>query len=110
MKKSRSPAELLEGMKHMSIQFVSYDGSFPNLCSGILELQIEGRVVTFGNRNNCDYQAFWFSSGGCDNYEPFEGDWCVVEKMLPDFLKPYSDVLAEILNENIPKGCCGGCI
>ena len=45
------------------VKFISYDGELPNLCSGILTLEIEGKTVTFGSNNCCDYDRFWISGG-----------------------------------------------
>ena len=30
------------------VEFISYTGRYPNLCSGILTLRIDGKEVTFG--------------------------------------------------------------
>lgn len=94
----------------LNIEFVSYNGDYPNLCSGVLQLKVEGRVLKFGCWGDCDYPSFWRSGGGFDDdYNAYYGDWIISEKELPDFLKPYVDVISKLLNENVPKGCCGGC-
>lgn len=31
-----------------NVKFVSYTGDFPNLCSGVLTLEIDGNPVSFG--------------------------------------------------------------
>ena len=31
-----------------NIKFISYDGTYPTLCSGKLTVEIDGKVVTFG--------------------------------------------------------------
>ena len=31
------------------VKFVSYTGKFPNLCSGVLTLNIDGKEVKFGH-------------------------------------------------------------
>lgn len=97
----------------MKIKFVDYTGKWPNLCSGKLTLDIERRIITFGYETGCDFPKFW-SSGGCCYFRPEEvvekGDWEVDKDELPDELKEYSEQIKKILNENIPKGCCGGCL
>lgn len=100
----------------MNIKFISYDGSFPNLCSGTLTLEIDGKVKTFHPyREDVDYHFFWTSGG----YVSFDEDWIeyvscgpweLMEKCLPDELKPYGKQLIDIFNENVPHGCCGGCV
>jgi hypothetical protein len=32
----------------MNIEFVSYNGKYPNLCSGKLTVKIDGKEVSFG--------------------------------------------------------------
>lgn len=32
----------------MDIKFISYTGKYPNLCDGILTLEIDGEQVSFG--------------------------------------------------------------
>lgn len=90
----------------MKIEFVSYDGGFPCLCSGILTLKIDGRAVKFGGNYG---KQFWESGGYLDeNYEPVDGDWIINERDLPKELRPYAGIIEEIFNENVPCGCCGG--
>lgn len=36
------------------------------------------------------------------------GDWRISK--LPDDLEPYRDEILKVVNENVPHGCCGGCI
>lgn len=58
------------------VEFVSYDGAYPNLCTGQLVLKINGR-------------------------------WSID---LPEDLEPLRKEIEECINENIPHGCCGGCV
>ena len=37
------------------VEFVSYTGTYPNLCSGVLTLRIDGEEVRFGH----DYFESW---------------------------------------------------
>ena len=111
----------------MNIEFVSYTGKYPNLCNGILTLKIDNEIVKFGNDckkdwdynlkryKNGNYEKFWISGGSCyfGNYYS-EGHvtskkWELDYLILPDFLKPYSDKLIDVFNDNVPYGCCGGC-
>jgi len=102
----------------MEIKFISYDGSFPNLCSGDLKLDIDGKVYTFGGygHNGPDhYDCFW-SSGGSVWFDDDWGDhissgpWVISKDELPDFLKSEYKKISRIFNENVPFGCCGGCV
>lgn len=86
---------------------IKYDGRFPNLCSGHLIVIIDDIPWDFGE--------YCLVSGGhiCRNEEwdmwAESGPWEVSDwpKNFPEDLK--ESVLATI-NEEIPWGCCGGCI
>ena len=102
----------------MKIEFISYDGRFPNLCSGILTLRIDGGEKTFGSsyRGDTDYPRFWHSGGACgfnsdwsESYTETE-PWEIDTNELPDELKQYAEELIDIFNNNVPYGCCGGCL
>lgn len=106
-----------------NIEFVSYDGSYPNLCSGILTVKINGNTTTFGYdwSNDCikpNYPPFW-KSGGCASFDKnwnscvSEGDWELDIDNGHSFPKDILAVLPDIIkvmNENVPHGCCGGCL
>lgn len=83
-----------------NVEFISYDGSSPNLCGGELTLKIDGKFKRF---ENC------LVSGGTvtSDYLTEEGPWTVD---LPDEYKHLEDVVTKLVNENVERGCCGGCI
>lgn len=109
-------------MRNMEIKFVSYTGEYPCLCFGVLTLLIDGRETTFGDPDPWhgiayDHRPFWGSGGivylndnGDGEYYVTEGDWKVHDERLPVPLKPYSKELAGIMNKNVPRGHCGGCL
>lgn len=94
-----------------NVEFISYDGKYPNLCSGTLALRIEGKVVRFGWDKPLGY--FWSSGGDC-GYKPESyvdyGKWIINEDELPDEYKKYVDEIDKVFNNNVPHGCCGGCL
>lgn len=98
----------------MKIKFVSYDGRYPNLCSGKLTLKIDDKEVTFGYHGN--YPSFWCSGGRvCAdkdwNFTVESGPWEFSDiRDLPDFLKGHEQELINIFNDNVGWGCCGGCV
>ena len=86
------------------IEFVSYNGEYPNLCSGELVLRIDGKEVNFGScLCSGGYVIFddnWCEHVGC-------GEWSVD---VPEEFAQYADEITEVVNDNVPWGCCGGCV
>lgn len=86
------------------VKFVSYSGRYPNLCSGILTLNIDGIDVIFGNKfidNTAQYPRFWES--GCGD------EWKIDVMELPEDFRRYAAEIDRVFNENVEHGCCGGC-
>ena len=106
------------------IQFISNDGDYPNLCSGTLVICIKECVEDFNscaekNHINCkEYHLknVLMSGGTCgfrNDYAEdycYQGEWDVNEYNLPDELKPFKKEIKKVVNENVPLGCCGGCL
>lgn len=96
------------------VEFVSYDGKFPNLCSGVLTVKINGKEVKFGNNlmSQGNEDKFWYSGGGCDfkEFTTIQGKWKINYLMLKDEYKLYASELIEVFNQNVKYGCCGGCL
>lgn len=97
------------------IKFISYDGEYPNLCSGTLTLEIDGEKKTFGYFD-CDYDPFWTSGGCCGFYNDYSeeyienNEWKIDKDSLPDKLKGSYKEIKELFNRNVHWGCCGGCL
>ena len=87
------------------VEFVSYDGEFPALCCGVLTLKINGKPYVFPP--NC------MRTGGCitfddDYFEHIEhGPWSII---VPEELSQFKEEITKCVNENVPWGCCGGCV
>lgn len=97
------------------IKFIEYTGKYPNLCTGILTLDIDGEIVTFGGWGG--YQPFWYSGGKCgfldSNYDETyceTKEWNLNKSALPNKYKNMGKELIQIFNKNVRWGCCGGCI
>ena len=93
------------------VEFISYTGRYPNFCSGVLTLKIDGEEVTFGKWNdNADYSSFWESGGGLDrDYEPYHAPWIIDAEAIPEKYRKYAKDIGQVFNANVPFGCCGGC-
>ncbi|MBO7060141.1 MAG: hypothetical protein J6W54_03460 [Fibrobacter sp.] len=92
-----------------TFEFVSYDGEFPSLCSGILKIRVDGKEYELG--------PHVLESGGSvsfdENWEDSisNGPWRICEYYeLPEELKPFKTEITELVNDNVTFGCCGGCV
>lgn len=117
------------------VKFISYTGKYPNLCSGVLTLEIDGKQYKFGHNfmnhhyddvakkwiqtdedpDNPNFNKFWHSGGNvtCDgdwNWSVHHGEWKFDIEDLPDQFKELASEIDEVFNENVEYGCCGGCI
>lgn len=91
------------------VKFVSYTGVYPNLCSGVLTLEINGDKVAFGYGTS--NRPFWCSGGGITaDYDIFSGEWIIDAECIHPAYRQYVNEIARVFNENVPHGCCGGCI
>ena len=91
---------------NVKIEFLGYDGAYPCLCYGTLKIRVNGKLYCLENA---------LISGGRvthdDNWD-FDvetGDWEVDLTQFPK-LEKYKEQITELVNNNVPKGCCGGCI
>lgn len=95
-----------------NVRFISYSGEYPNLCSGELTLEIEGKKYKFGGYDPHNYPRFW-ESGGCCYCRAGQtktGEWQIDCSDLPSSLQKYVYEIDEVFNANVTWGCCGGCI
>ena len=91
--------------KISKVKFINYTGAYPNLCSGILTLEIDGKVVEF--------PKYCMNSGG---YVSFDSDWHEIVEYgdwsvdIPEEYLEYKEEILQVVNKNVPQGCCGGCV
>lgn len=84
------------------VEFISYSGAYPNLCSGELVLKINGETVYFENALSSG-RAVWFDGDWLEHVE--SGAWSI---SVPEKYLEFKDKIEECVNANIPWGCCGG--
>jgi hypothetical protein len=94
-------------MKNKRLKFISYDGEYPNLCNGTLVMELDGKKIKF--------PPFCLRSGGSVTFDNdwneivSQGSWSI--RNFPDnFPEELKNEAEELVNENIPEGCCGGCV
>jgi hypothetical protein len=93
------------------VKFVSYTGKYPNLCSGVLALEIDGEEHRFGY-NSGQHEPFWTSGGKCwftNGYADAhvsEGTWNIDVSRLPEYFKAYAAEIDEVFNSCVEHGCC----
>jgi len=86
---------------------IEYDGGYPNLCRGTLVVIINGKRWKFSD--------YCLSSGGCIIFDKDwvehvgHGPWSIYE-WPKNFPKKYKEEVLQEINEQIPWGCCGGCV
>ena len=114
-------------IKESHVEFVNYTGQYPNRCEGILVLRIDGETVCFGTKlalenarwtkkleekeENTLFGPFWESGGSCHaRYGCERGEWVISVEELPEKYRNYALEIDKVFNENVPWGCCGGCI
>ena len=86
------------------VEFVSYSGAFPNLCSGTLVLRIDGKEVVF-NQALVSGGYVTFDDDWCEHV--YSGEWSV---RVPKEYEHYKSEITRVVNENVESGCCGGCV
>ena len=90
-----------------TLEFKSYDGEYPNLCSGKLIMTLDGKDVEF--HKHCLDSGGYVTFDENWNEEVGEGEWTITD--FPDnFPEELKEKATDIVNTNIPHGCCGGCV
>ena len=89
------------------VEFISYNGGYPCLCYGTLEIKVNGKQYKL-NRVLLSGGSVWFDDNMEEHIE--EGPWEINESELPIELKPYIKQIEEVVNDNVEYGCCGGCV
>lgn len=91
-------------------EFISYSGKYPNLCFGTLVFKFNGRLISGDVVLHSGGNA-GFDSAGNEYVE--KGPWkSVLSWDFKDYpeLNEWGIELLQMINENVPFGCCGGCL
>lgn len=89
------------------LKFISYDGSYPNLCSGTLVISLDDIEYSM-EYCMCSGGSVWFDDNWDEHVE--EGKWTIRYESLPEPLRPFVSEIENLVNENVRWGCCGGCV
>lgn len=83
---------------------ISYDGSYPNLCSGTLTIKCKGQTWKIERLRSGG--GVWFDKEWSEHID--SGPWTID---FPDvFPECYRDKVTEMVNDQVGWGCCGGCV
>lgn len=86
---------------------IDYDGKYPTLCCGNLVVTIDSEEWVFSNYCLISGGTAYLDEDWSDHVE--QGEWTISE--WPDgFPEDLKSLVLEKVNEEIPFGCCGGCI
>lgn len=90
---------------------IKYDGEYPNLCSGHLEVWLDDEYYDFGKYVLSSGGSCYWDSEDCEE-SVTDGEWSFREYLeLPEnFPEEYLLHVLKKINEEIPWGCCGGCL
>lgn len=86
---------------------IRYNGAYPNLCSGDLVVIIDDTEWEFPDYCLCSGGSVWFDDEWNENVE--SGEW-EITKWPENFPEEYKPWVLSAVNEDIPHGCCGGCV
>ena len=90
-----------------NIEFVSYDGMYPNLCSGTLTLRVDGKLWSCSRCLISGGECWWDSDIREEVY--CHGPWGFIDQG-DEFSSEEQLEIVRIVNENVEWGCCGGCL
>jgi len=102
-----------------NVKFISYTGRYPNLCRGVLTLEINGKEYKFSSWSSGEgdtFPRFWHSGGSCGFKHHYaqsfctQDEWTIDVSKLPQELQKYASEIDEVFNSSVQFGCCGGCL
>jgi len=83
---------------------VEYDGTYPNTCSGILSIKVDGKTVYTNKYETRSTGGVWFDKEWCEHVDAGELIW----EPAGEWSQEIRDAVAEKLSEFMV--CCGGCV
>lgn len=98
--------------QNVTLELVGYDeweegkDTIPS-CGGSLVVKINNHyyLIEYALKSGGCY----YYDEECEDYIVEQGDWLPNEENFPEECIDLIDEIMELVNKNIPKGCCGGC-
>ena len=90
------------------VEFVSYDGKWPCLCYGTLIIKVNEKTYSFTEAMISGGRICGGPHTGWDMWAE-QDPWELSLEEHPE-LEQYKEEITRVVNENVPYGCCGGCI
>ena len=98
-----------KGPNKKDIEFIKYTGEYPNLCSGVLKIKVNGIYYELYNMlDSCG--TCYFDDNGIGHITKGAWKWRTWNTKFPIELMPYKEDILKIVNSKVPYGCCGGCL
>jgi len=88
----------------MKIIKVNYDGSYPNACSGTLEIIVNDKIIY--KENHCCHStgSVWFDDDWSEHVEDGDLMWDDADEFDRDIQEAVKERLSKV------QVCCGGCV
>lgn len=86
---------------------IEYDGKHPNLCAGTPIITIDGKRWKFPKHCLNSGGKVWFDRHGMEHIA--KGEWLIAD-WPKNFPEAYKEAVLNAVNDQIPHGCCGGCL
>lgn len=100
--------QLKNKLKKNVLEFVSYNGSYPNRCLGTLILKLNGKEIRFPDHCLSSGGSAYFTNNYSEEHVT-HGEWSI--QYWPDkFPEDLKIQAINLVNENVSQGCCGGCL
>ena len=87
------------------VEFIRYTGEYPSACSGELTVKIDGLTVKFESGCLRSGGCVWFDDSYSEHIE--SAPWYLLFNGISKELKIQ---IENVVNNNVPFGCCGGCV